>query len=83
MAIKVTRPITKDGYYYAAGTIIQTPTGTELSLARLWGWETVTDSPVVRPVKKPTKPELVQIAKGRGLDTAGLTKNELIDLLEE
>ena len=78
MAIRVTRPVTKNGRYYKDGEVIEDPSGFELSLARIWGWDRD-----FQPVRNPTKPELVQTAKGRGLDPSGLTKAELIDLLEE
>ena len=80
MAIRVTRPVTKYGHYYKTGTVIESPSGTELSYGRLYGWETVT---VPEPAKKRTKPELVQVARERGLNPAGLSKAELIELLEE
>ena len=80
MGIRVTRAVTKNGRYYAYGDILSSPSGFEASLARIWGWETVT---VEKPVRKPTKPELVQTAKVRGLDWAGLNKAELIVLLGE
>ena len=80
MAIRVTRAVTKNGRYYKAGEILDSPSGFEVSLGRIWGWETVT---APAPAKRMTKPELVQAAEVRGLDPDGLTKNEIIDLLEE
>jgi hypothetical protein len=79
MAVRVTKPITKFGRYYAAGEIIDTPTPVEASLARLLQWETVSDS---KPVSGLRKPELVQLAEDGGLDVAGLTKAEIVQLLE-
>jgi hypothetical protein len=80
MAIRVTTPITKYGRYYAAGEIIDEPTSVERSLARLLQWEQVDDP-------KPTlgglrKAQLVDLAVERGVDVEGLTKAEIIELLE-
>ena len=61
MALRVTKPVTKYGHYYKTGTIIEAPTGTELSYGRLYEWETVT---VPEPTRKPTKPKRVRAAKG-------------------
>jgi hypothetical protein len=80
MAIRVTKAITKYGRVYAVGDIIDNPTSVELSLRRLYKWETVDDSaPSLYGMRKP---DLVQLAESRGLDVDGLTKPELIDLLE-
>jgi len=79
MTYRVTTPVTKYGRYYAAGEVIDTPTSVERSLARLFKWETVSDS---KPVSGLRKPELVQIAEDDGLDVSGLTKAEIIELLE-
>jgi hypothetical protein len=80
MALRVTTPITKYGRYYAAGTIIDTPASVEQSLARLLQWETVSDpKPAIGGLRKP---QLVQLAEDRGLDVEGLTKSEIVQLLE-
>jgi len=79
MAIRVTTPVTKYGRYYAAGEIIDTPTSVEQSMARLYQWETVSDS---KPVSGLRKPELVELAQDGGFDVSGLTKAEIIELLE-
>ena len=79
--LRVTHPITKHGRVYAAGETIDQPTSVERSLARLLKWETiVAPAPDLSGLRKP---QLVQLAADRGLDVAGLTKNEIIDLLEE
>ena len=78
MAIRVTTPITKYNRYYAAGDIITNPSGEEWSMSRLYGWEQVDDP---KPVGELSKPDLVQLAKDRGLYEDGLKKTELIDLL--
>jgi hypothetical protein len=79
MAIRVTKPVTKFGRYYAAGDIVDDPTAVELSLARLFMWETVDDS---KPLGGLRKPELVQLAEDDGLDVSGLTKAQIVELLE-
>ena len=80
MAIRVTTPITKYGRYYAAGTIIDDPTSVEQSLARLNKWETVSDpKPAVGRLGKPA---LVELATDGGFDVSGLTKSEIVQLLE-
>ena len=81
MTIKVTKAVTKYGRVYAVGDIIDNPTGLELSLSRLFRWETVSD--VAPSFTQMSKPELVQAAHDRGLDTFGLKKTELVDLLTE
>ena len=90
MAIRVTTPITKYGRYYAAGTIIDDPTSVEQSLARLNKWETVSD-PVdahneavayLYALDGMRKPQLVELARDGGFDVAGLTKAEIVKLLE-
>ena len=67
MALKVTRAVTKYGHYYKAGTIIQDPSSTELSLGRVWGWETVAaPSPAktaAKPARKRTKSKSKPIVK--------------------
>jgi len=78
MALRVTKAVTRRGRYYAVGDIIDNPTGEQASLGRLFKWETVSES-----LDKKRKPELVQIAEARGLDSSGLTKPELIELLTE
>lgn len=78
MAIRVTKPITKYGRYYAAGELIADPSGEEWSMYRLYGWEQVSDP---KPVGELSKPDLVQLAKDCGLYEDGLKKTELIDLL--
>lgn len=88
MAYRVTKPVTKYGRKYLAGQVVDHPTSTEDSLARLFGWETIetdntsADAPVVS-LRSMTKAELVQLAESRGLDGSGLRKAELIDLLDE
>ena len=80
MAIRVTRAITKHGHYYALGDIIDEPTSVEQSYARLNKWEIISDpAPSFSSMRKP---QLIQLAYERGLDVEGLTKAELIDLLE-
>jgi hypothetical protein len=79
MAVRVTKAVTKNGRVYAVGDVIDTPTSVEQSLARLFKWETVSDS---TPVSGLRKPELVQLAEDGGLDVAGLTKAEIVQLLE-
>ena len=81
MRLRVTNAVTKNGRYYAAGETLDTPTATEQSLGRLFKWEKLADSAPSLAGKR--KPELVQIAEGRGLDVDGLTKPELVDLLTE
>ena len=84
MAIRVTNPITKHGRYYAAGEIIEQPTQSEHSYRRLYGWELVDDSKTEpQPQKKLGKPQLVELARERGFDVVGLTKAEIVELLEE
>ena len=78
MALRVTKAVTLYGRYYAVGELIDNPTGVESSAGRIRQWETVSESLVGK-----RKADLVQIAEGRGLDVAGLTKPELIDLLTE
>ena len=80
MAIRVTKAITKYGRVYAVGDIIDTPTSVEESLRRLYGWEVLVDSPP--SFSSMRKPELIRLVEGRGLDGSGLTKPELVDLLE-
>ena len=80
MAYRVTTPITKYGRYYAAGDVIDEPTSVEQSLARIHKWETVSDpAPSISGLRKP---QLVQLAEQGGLDVEGLTKSEIVDLLE-
>ena len=80
MAIRVTNPVTKYGRYYAAGEIIDNPTSVEQSCARLLQWETVSDpKPAIGGLRKP---QLVDIAVERGVDVEGLTKSEIVQLLE-
>ena len=81
MAIRVTRPITKYGRYYAAGEILDEPlTSVERSLKNLLQWEKVDDpEPAIGGLRKP---QLVGIAVERGVDVEGLTKAEIIELLE-
>ena len=80
MAIRVTRPITKYGRYYAAGEVIDEPTPVEASLSRLLQWEQVEDP---KPsVGKLGKPALVELAVDGGFDVAGLTKAQIVELLE-
>jgi len=80
MALRVTKPVTKYGRYYAAGTVIDEPTSVEASMGRLLQWETVVaPEPSLAALRKP---ELVQIAQERGLDVSGLNKSELVALLE-
>ena len=79
MAIRVTRPVTKYGRYYAVGEILDEPlTSVERSLKSLFQWETV-DDPAISGLRKP---QLVDIAVERGVDVEGLTKAEIIELLE-
>ncbi len=78
MAIRVTKPITKYGRYYAAGELITEPSGLEWSMCRLYGWEQVDDP---KPVSELLKPELVQLAKDGGLYEDGMSKPELIEAL--
>ena len=80
MALRVTYPVTKFGRYYAAGEIIDNPTSVERSYGRLLKWETVSDP--VPPISGLRKPQLVQLAADCGLDVAGLTKSEIVQLLE-
>ena len=82
MTLRVTLPITKYGRYYAEGEIIDDPSSVELSLARMLGWEQGV-SPEPAPLRGLRKPELVEVAERRGLDPSGLTKTELLALLEE
>ena len=81
MAIRVTTPITKYGRYYAAGEIIDNPTSLEESMRRLNQWEIIPDS-APQPPPRLGKPQLVELARERGFDTVGLTKAELVELLE-
>ena len=83
MAIRVTKPITKHGRVYAAGEIIDNPTSSEQSMRRLYQWEIIRDSAPQPPPRKLGKPQLVQLARERGLDVVGLTKAEIVQLLEE
>ena len=78
MAIRVTNAKTNQGRYYAAGEILDNPSSRELSMSRIYGWETVVD---LKPLDKLNKPELLQLALDRGLEVDGLTKKELVDLL--
>ncbi len=78
MGLRVTKAVTRHGYDYKVGDIIDNPTSEQASLGRLFKWETVSESLVGK-----RKPELVQIAEARGLDVDGLTKPELIELLTE
>ncbi len=78
MAIRVTKPITKYGRYYAAGEIITDPSGEEWSMFRLYGWEKVDDP---EPLAGLLKPALLQLAQDRGLETGELTRKQLIELL--
>ena len=81
MAPRVTNAVTKHGRVYAAGEIIDNPTPREDSMGRLFKWETVSDpAPSLAGLRKP---QLVQLAAERGLDVEGLTKNELIEALED
>ena len=80
MAIRVTKAVTKYGVYYAVGDVIDNPTGLHDSLRRIYGWEILDDSPP--SFSSMRKPELIRLVEGRGLDGSGLTKPELIDLLE-
>ena len=80
MALRVTNPVTKFGRYYAAGELIDKPTSREQSLGRLCEWETVSDP--VPPISGLRKPQLIQLAQTRGLDVEGLTKSEIVQLLE-
>lgn len=81
MALRVTKPVTKHGRVYAAGEIIDNPTSVEQSLGRLFGWETVSDpSPQLAGLRKP---QLVELARDGGFDVEGLTKSEIVDLLED
>ena len=80
MALRVTRAITKNGHDYRVGDLLDSPTPTEVSLGRLFKWETVSDS--VASLTGMSKPELVQTAESRGLDVTGLTKAEIRELLE-
>ncbi len=77
MAIRVTKPVTKYGRYYAAGETISEPSGLEWSMYRLLGWEQVDDS---KPLSGMNKTQLLQLADG--LETAGLTRKQLIELLK-
>jgi len=80
MGLRVTKPVTKYGRYYASGDIIDQPSSTEQSLGRMYGWEQVNDSaPSLGGMKKA---ELVQLAEDRGLDVSGLTKKDLLDVLD-
>ena len=83
MAIRVTNPKTKHGRYYAMGEVIEQPTSREHSMRRIYGWELVDDSVPQRPVGKLGKPQLVELAHTRGFDTVGLTKAEIVQLLDE
>jgi len=78
MAIRVTKPITKYGRYYAAGEVLPEPSGLEWSMCRLYGWEKVEDP---KPLGQMTKTQLLQLADDGGLETAGLTKKQLIEKL--
>ena len=81
MRIRVTKAVTKYGRYYAAGDIIDDPSPLEAgSLRRLYGWEILADSePDLGSLRKPV---LVQLAEDRGLDVDGLTKAEIVEVLE-
>jgi hypothetical protein len=81
MAYRVTKPITKHGRVYAKGDIVDDATSVEQSMARLLQWETVSDpAPSISGLRKP---QLVELAEVRGFDVEGLTKAELVDLLED
>ncbi len=80
MAIRVTRPITKYGRYYPLGEVIDDPSSAELSLARVWRWETVTEKK--SSLHGMRKPELVDLAHERGVDVSGFTVKQIIDTLE-
>lgn len=83
MAIRVTKPITKNGRVYRQGEIIDNPTSVEQSMCRLYKWEIIRDSASQPPLGKLGKPQLVQLARERGLDVVGLTKAEIVELLED
>jgi len=79
MAFRVTGPITKYGRYYAAGEIINEPlTSVERSLKNLLQWEKVEDP---KPLGQLNKSQLLQLADDGGLETAGLTKKQLLEAL--
>ncbi len=78
MAIRVTKPVTKYGRYYAAGEVLTDLTGEEWSMYRLYGWEKVSDP---EPIGQLNKPDLLQLAQDRGLETDGLTKKQLVEAL--
>lgn len=80
MAIRVTKPVTKYGRVYRQGEIIDDPSSTERSLARLFAWETVPDSPP--SLRSLRKADLVQLAEDRELDVEGLSKAEIVEVLE-
>lgn len=80
MRIRVTKAITKYGRHYAAGEIIEAPSPMEDSLRRTYKWEILPDSnPVLGSLKKA---DLVEVAVERGLDVDGLTKAEILEVLE-
>lgn len=81
MRIRVTRPITHYGRYYAAGEVIDDPSSTDQSLCRIYSWEILADSePAITSLRKA---DLVEIAESRGLDVEGLTKAEILGVLGE
>ena len=80
MAYRVTKAVTKYGTKYKVGDVIETPTSVEESLRRLFGWEILDDS--VPSFASMRKTDLVDTAESRGIDVDGLTKNQILDLLE-
>lgn len=86
MSYRVTKAVTKHHRTYAVGEIIDNPTSVERSLARLFKWEHVDVAPQTdeaADLDGLRKPELVQLANDRGLDSSGLTKADLIELLTD
>jgi len=80
MALRVTKAVTKNGRVYAVGELVDNPTSVEQSLGRLFKWETASDpKPAVGRLGKPA---LIQLAQDGGLDVAGLSKAEIVQLLE-
>jgi hypothetical protein len=82
MLVRVTRSVTKDGEVYRAGDVITDPTSRQVSLARLFGWQIERDQPAGPSLSSLSKADLVDLAESEGFDTAGLTKQQLKELLE-
>ena len=95
MRVRVTKPITIHGRYYATGDIVES-TPQIVSYRRMLRWEIVDDSTPLRSeeavmadladdlsdVSGLKKAELVALAKERGLPVAAkATRKDLIELL--